>query len=133
MKYFKIGNAKPIAAYMGPCYDTPSCRIPRCCGIVSGRDSLFRIVYEAAVPIKNGTFNGNLGGFGFGDAVEGCENNFLPLNLPFQVTVPPTSAGYSRKLWDQTRCPQRVGGVYTLDIPFRFVTTLMTTFVRTNI
>lgn len=118
---------------MGPCFDTPSCKIPRCCGIIAGRDSLFRIVYEAAVPLCNGTFNGNLGGIGLGKAVEGCENQMLAVNLPlFQLIVPPTLAGYSRTLCDQTTCPQVVGGTYTLDIPFRFITTLVTTLVRIN-
>lgn len=121
-------NGKPSRAWMGPCFDTPSCKIPRCCGIISGRDSLFRIEYEADIDFKNGTFNGNLGGIALGKAVEGCENQLLSIELPlFQITVPPTLAGYSRTLCDQTECPQKCGKQYTLDIPFRFVTTAMTT------
>lgn len=73
----------------------------------------------------------SIGGIGIGKAVEGCEDQFVSINLPlFQITVPPTLAGYKRTLPDQTTCPQKRGGIYTLDIPFRFVTTAVTTFVR---
>jgi hypothetical protein len=120
-------NGKLVKAWMGPCFDTPTCKIPRCCGIISGRDSLFRIEYEADIDLKNGTFNGNLGGIGLGKAVEGCENQMLSIELPlFQIIVPPSLAGYSRTLCEQTCCPQKCGERYVLDVPFRFVTTAMT-------
>lgn len=132
--FISLGNGKPSRAWMGPCFDTPSCKIPVCCGIISGRDSLFRIEYEADIDFKNGTFNGNLGGIALGRAVEGCEDQLLSIELPlFQITVPPTLAGYSRTLCDQTECPQKRGNQYTLDIPFRFVTTAMTSLVWNSI
>lgn len=115
---------------MGPCFNTPTCQIPTCCGIISGWDSLFRIVYEAKTPFRNGTFNGNLGGIGLGSATPGKDKQMLNVEIPgFQLLVPPTLAGYSRKLCDQTDCPQRYGETYTLDIPFRFVTQLLGTLV----
>ncbi|KAG4068159.1 hypothetical protein HA402_001584 [Bradysia odoriphaga] len=121
-------NGKLVRAWMGPCFDTPTCKIPRCCGIIAGRDSLFRIEYEADVDLNNGTFNGNLGAIGIGKAVEGCENQLLSIELPlFQITVPPSLGGYSRTLCEQSQCPQRRGRRYVLDVPFRFVTTALTT------
>lgn len=117
---------------MGPCFNTPGCKIPRCCGIISGRDSLYRIEYEAEVPIKNGTFNGNLGGVAIGKAVEGCEDKFFALPLPAQILVPTILPTYSRNLWEQTILPQKIGGKYRLDIPFRFITTALSTFVSIN-
>lgn len=78
--------------------------------------------------MKGGVFNGNCGGIGLGSAVPGTEN-LLAIELPVQFTVPPTLAGYKRTLCDQTTCPQVVGQNYTLEIPFRFVTTVMDTMV----
>lgn len=98
---------------------------------MSGTDSLFRIIYRAAVPFKNGTFNGNLGGIGLGTAVRGCDKNLISINLPgFQLLFPPSLAGYNQTLCTQTTCPQEVGEIHTLDIPFRFVTTAVTSLVR---
>jgi len=135
--YPKGKNGKPIQAWMGPCFDTPSCKIPACCGIISGEESLFRIKYRANQNFTDGIFNGNLGGIALGNAVRGCEKGLLEIKLPlFQIIVPPTIAGYKRTLCDckktgqkgQTKCPQRAGQIYTLDIPFRFITRVITTF-----
>ncbi|XP_037042828.1 uncharacterized protein LOC119079111 [Bradysia coprophila] len=121
-------NGKPIRAWMGPCFDTPTCKIPKCCGIITGRDSLFRIEYIADIDLNNGTFDGNLGAIGIGKAVRGCDKELLAIELPlFQITVPPSLAGYSRTLCEQTQCPQKCGRRYVMDIPFRFVTTVLTT------
>lgn len=116
---------------MGPCFDTPSCKIPKCCGIISGRDSLYRIIYKAEVPFENGTFNGNIGGIGIGEAVEGHDKELVDIEFPYQLLFPTYLAGYERDLCSQTTCPQKVDKIYKLDIPFRFITTAMTTLVRT--
>lgn len=113
---------------MGPCMDTPTCQCPACCGIIAGRDSVFIIEYKAKLPLVNGNFNGNCGGIGLGTAVQGSKN-FISIELPFQFLVPELVGGYKRPLSGQTTLPQEAGGVYNLTVPFRFVTTVLTTFV----
>jgi len=119
-------NAKPIRAWMGPCYCTEQCQIPHCCGIISGRNSTFKIEYEAVTEFEGGIFNGNLGGFGLGPESDG--RNCTPITLPIQITVPNFLPGYSHDLCKQTICPQKRGEIHTLTIPFRFITTAITTF-----
>jgi len=115
-------HGRVVEAFMGPCFNTPGCKIPDCCGIIAGRESVFKIIYYATVPFTNGTFNGNLGGFALGP-----DGNQIEINLPIDIVVPPTLAGYGHNLCAQTKCPQRVGQRYELTIPFRFVTTVLTT------
>ncbi|KAJ6640044.1 hypothetical protein Bhyg_12793 [Pseudolycoriella hygida] len=118
-------NAKPIAAFIGPCFNTPTCKIPRCCGIISGRDSLSRFVYEAGVPFSNGTYYGKIGGIAIGKAAEGSDGELLSIDLPTGPILLPVP-GYSHNLCEQTTCPQEVGKTYTLDVPFRCITSLVT-------
>ncbi|KAJ6641081.1 hypothetical protein Bhyg_06015 [Pseudolycoriella hygida] len=120
-------NGRKVAAFIGPCFDSATCKIPRCCGIISGKDSLYRLVYEAEVPFSNGTYNGKLGGICIVNPFS--DGDLLTLTLPTsRLLLSSPLAGYRKSLCEQTTCPQEVGKTYTIDIPFRVVTSVITLF-----
>ncbi|XP_037041877.1 uncharacterized protein LOC119078451 [Bradysia coprophila] len=108
--------------WMGPCYDTPGCKIPDCCGMVTGTQSNFGIKYNATVPMTSGTFHGQLGGVGIGNT----DRKQIGVGIP-SVTIPGAIASYETDACDSTECPQEVGNTYTFDMDFKFPTSALTT------
>ncbi|KAJ6631763.1 hypothetical protein Bhyg_17002 [Pseudolycoriella hygida] len=112
-----------IDSWMGPCYDTPGCEVPNCCGMVSGTKSIFGMTYNATVPMKSGTFHGQLGGAGIGDTATGSK---IGVGLP-SLTIPGALASYEASACESTQCPQVVGETYTFNTTFKFPTSALTT------
>lgn len=121
---FKIGKTEVLEGYVGPCLDTPNCIIPACCGIITGRKSIFSLVYNNTVSYKRARFDGRIQ-----DVDIGSKKNELEINFP-TLPVPALLAQYDYNLCNSSPCPQNSGEVYKLWLPFRFPTSVLTTLVR---
>lgn len=120
----KIASTKIIEISIGPCYDTPGCTIPTCCGIISGKLTNISLTYVSSIPMTTGTTHGYLIGAGIGPT-----NNQLQIEMPRKVQVPNAVVAYDYNSCAHTVCPQVIGNTYRFDGIFTVPTTAVTTVV----
>lgn len=116
---------------MGPCCQTKWCKIPECCGIIAGRDSIFQMEYIASRYVRIGNFSGDVGGICIQEQnpQNGTRCN-LTVPFPVHVQVPQYLANYPSNLCNISVCPQYESETYNITVPFRFATTVLTSSVK---
>lgn len=89
---------------MGPCMDTKGCKMPDCCGIISGRQSFFAVLLKSPVIVRSGRFSGWLQGINIGNTTDHVR---IPIDSP--LTVPGFLAQYEHDLCKSIECPRMIG------------------------
>ncbi|KAJ6646004.1 hypothetical protein Bhyg_01213 [Pseudolycoriella hygida] len=106
---------------IGPCFDTPGCAMPECCGIMSGTLTNISLTYVASINMASGTTHGYIVGLGVGSAVN-------QIQIPIPVTqVPNVAVTYDYNSCHYTQCPQEIGQTYRFDGIFTVPTTALST------
>ncbi|XP_037050600.1 uncharacterized protein LOC119084635 [Bradysia coprophila] len=106
---------------IGPCFDNWGCKMPNCCGIISGKLTNISLTYIASIASTTATTHGFLVGLAAGSA----ENQvFVPVE---NIQVPNAVVTYDYDSCRYTTCPQAVGNTYRFDGMFTVPTTAVTT------
>lgn len=119
-----VGKSELVKASVGPCYDTPGCKLPSCCGVISGVQSQISITYKASRPLNNGKAEAFFSALGIGSV-----DSELFIRIP-SIKVPYIMATYYSDLCRYTKCPQVSVNTYTVTAPFKFITKALTTLVK---
>lgn len=89
---------------MGPCMDTKGCAMPKCCGIISGRQSFFALKFKSPVVVKSGKFTGWLQGLHIGNV-----SDYMRIGIDPSLPVPARIAQYETDVCKSISCPQKKG------------------------
>ena len=103
---------------IGPCYNTPGCVLPECCGLVAGLSYNSSLTYKAIIDVTNGTFQAAFDNITVTTPTDDPLSVFVPLNVQapqalFSVLEENTDFCYNPPNFTSNVCPQTVGTEYT--------------------